>query len=221
MITKVLIACCDNEIKMRVKKSFSSVMGENKIIVCNSLIQIHSLIQYEDAIAVVFDKYYLGFVISYELIRLNFLNPRLLTYFVEMGDCSHYFGLRINQLGVDGLISNIENETSFKNAVLKVQNGMKLYPVSITNSIESGDYLLDKQNYSEVTEGEMKVGLYTWDGLSQKEISYKTGLSRQTVSTYIYRLRRKIGYSKPKDLDLITKRYFENHTEDDKDDNKD
>ena len=98
---------------------------------------------------------------------------------------------------------------------------MKLYPVSITNSIESGDYLLDKQNYSEVTEGEMKVGLYTWDGLSQKEISYKTGLSRQTVSTYIYRLRRKIGYSKPKDLDLITKRYFENHTEDDKDDNKD
>ena len=86
MITKVLIACCDNEIKMRVKKSFSSVMGENKIIVCNSLIQIHSLIQYEDAIAVVFDKYYLGFVISYELIRLKFLNPRLLTYFVEMSD---------------------------------------------------------------------------------------------------------------------------------------
>ena len=138
-----------------------------------------------------------------------------------MGDCSHYFGLRINQLGVDGLISNIEDEVSFKTSIAKVQSGMKIYPVSITSSIESGDFLLDKQNYSEVTEGEMKVGLYTWDGLTQKEISYKTGLSRQTVSTYIYRLRRKIGYSKPKDLDLITKRYFENHTEDGKDDNKD
>ena len=221
MVTKVLIACCDNEIKMRVKKSFSSVMGENKVTVCSNLLQIHRLIQFKNDIAIVFDKYYLGYVISYELTRLKFLNPRLLTYFVEMGDCSHYFGLRINQLGVDGLISNIEDEASFKNAIAKVQSGMKVYPESITKSIESGDFLLDKQNYSEVTEGEMKVGLYTWDGLTQKEISFKTGLSRQTVSTYIYRLRRKIGYSKPKDLDLLTKRYFENHTEDDTDDNKD
>lgn len=221
MVTKVLIACCDNEIKMRVKKSFSSVMGENKVTVCSNLLQIHRLIQFKNDIAIVFDKYYLGYVISYELTRLKFLNPRLLTYFVEMGDCSHYFGLRINQLGVDGLISNIEDEAFFKNAIAKVQSGMKVYPESIIKSIESGDFLLDKQNYSEVTEGEMKVGLYTWDGLTQKEISFKTGLSRQTVSTYIYRLRRKIGYSKPKDLDLLTKRYFENHTEDDTDDNKD
>ena len=47
-------------------------------------------------------------------------------------------------------------------------------------------------------------------GLSQKEISWNVGLSSSTVSEYTRKLRRKIGYSKPGDWDLLFKSFLTN-----------
>ena len=111
MINKIVVACCDIEIQNIVKETVSSLLGDNSVIICKSIHEIHNAIkQDKDDIAIIFDKYFLGFVISYELVRIHYLNDKALTYFVDLDDVSHYFAMRIHQLGVNGFIPNIENK---------------------------------------------------------------------------------------------------------------
>ena len=95
-----------------------------------------------------------------------------------------------------------------------MQSGVKVYPESITRSFENDDWLLDKAYINEVTIPEMLIGIYTSLGCSQKEISYNIHLSTSTVSEYTRQLRRKIGYSKPGDWDLLFKSFLTNFTGD-------
>ena len=66
---------------------------------------------------------------------------------------------------------------------------------------------------TEVTAIEMKIGMYLAEGKQQKEIASITGLSKQAVSSHIHRLKRKIGYSRPSDLDLLSIRHKTNELE--------
>ena len=59
----------------------------------------------------------------------------------------------------------------------------------------------------------MKIGMYLAEGKQQKEIASITGLSKQAVSSHIHRLKRKIGYSRPSDLDLLSIRHKTNELE--------
>lgn len=220
MVKKIIVCCIDEDVKSIVLKGFSSLMGENQITVCRNVYELHNSCRYANDTAVIFDKYFLGYVLSYELIRLKYLNDKLLTYFVELGDCSHYLAMRVHQLGVEGFIPQIENEEYFKNSINNIKSGMRLYPDQILKSFEDGDYLLDQKSISEVTEKEMQIGLYLGNGFTQKELCYITGLSKQTVSCYTRRLKRKIGYKKPDDFTLLCKSYFSKNTGGD-DDNKD
>ena len=197
MINKIVVACCDIEIQNIVKETVSSLLGDNSVIVCKSIHEIHNAIKYDkDDIAIIFDKYFLGFVISYELVRIHYLNDKALTYFVDLDDVSHYFAMRIHQLGVNGFIPNIENKEFFKKSVLLIQSGKKVYPDSVARFI------------SEITTTEMEIALYLSKGYCAKEICYRTGFKAGTVSHYIKRIKRKIGYYKPGDLELLCKRYF-------------
>lgn len=218
MISKILIASCDNEVRNIVKKNFLTAFGANNVIVCNNLYELHEICKYTEDAAIIFDKFFLGFVISYELIRIKTLNPKILTYFVEVGDCSLYFGMRIHLLGIDGFIPNIEKYDDFKNNILKIKDGRKVYPEVITQTI-SDELLLDKKNITEVTEKEMQIGFYLSMGYNMKEISYELGLSKGTISIHTSRLKRKTGYKKPGDYDLLKQRYF-GYLKDGKNDNK-
>jgi hypothetical protein len=131
MINKIVIACCDDEIKGIMKKYCSSVLGENHVMVCESLNEMHNEIKYED-VAIIFDKYFLGFVVSYELVRIRYLNDKALTYFVDMGDVAHYFAMRVHQLGVDGFIPRIEDKEYLKKSIQKIQNTQTTQISSIT-----------------------------------------------------------------------------------------
>ena len=126
MINKIVVACCDVEIQNIVKETVSAVIGDKNVIICKSIYEIHNAIKYKNDIAIIFDKYFLGFVISYELVRIHYLNDKVLTYFVDLDDVSHYFAMRIHQLGVEGFIPNIENKEYFKKSVLQIQSGKKL-----------------------------------------------------------------------------------------------
>lgn len=208
MINKIVVACCDVEIQNIVKETVSSVIGDKNVIICKSIYEIHNAIKYKNDIAIIFDKYFLGFVISYELVRIHYLNDKVLTYFVDLDDVSHYFAMRIHQLGVEGFIPNIENKEYFKKSVLQIQSGKKLFPASVTRSFDEDDYLLDIEFISEITATEMEIALYLSKGYCAKEICYRTGFKPGTVSRYTKRLKRKIGFYKPGDLELLCKRYF-------------
>ncbi|MDY4832565.1 MAG: hypothetical protein SO161_08535 [Treponema sp.] len=208
MINKIVVACCDVEIQNIVKETVSSVIGDKNVIICKSIFEIHNAIKYKNDIAIIFDKYFLGFVISYELVRIHYLNDKVLTYFVDLDDVSHYFAMRIHQLGVEGFIPNIENKEYFKKSVLQIQSGKKLFPASVTRSFDEDDYLLDREFISEITVTEMEIALYLSKGYCAKEICYRTGFKPGTVSRYTKRLKRKIGFYKPGDLELLCKRYF-------------
>ena len=208
MINKSVVACCDVEIQNIVKETVSSVIGDKNVISCKSIYEIHNAIKYKNDIAIIFDKYFLGFVISYELVRIHYLNDKVLTYFVDLDDVSHYFAMRIHQLGVEGFIPNIENKEYFKKSVLQIQSGKKLFPASVTRSFDEDDYLLDREFISEITATEMEIALYLSKGYCAKEICYRTGFKPGTVSRYTKRLKRKIGFYKPGDLELLCKRYF-------------
>ncbi len=209
-ITNVVIACFDEEIKKITRKGFSSLFGENQVKVCNSIAELGEWIQDKLNIAIIFDKYFLGYVISYELLRLRFINKNFLTYFVDKGNVAHYFGMRIHLIGADGFIPNIEDSDAFKKSIKQVQSGVKVYPSDIQRSFDEDDYLLDKTYIDEVSIPEMHIGLFTSLGLSQKEISWNVGLCCSTVSEYTRKLRRKIGYSKPGDWDLLFKSFLTN-----------
>lgn len=209
-ITNVVIACFDEEIKKITMKGFSSLFGENQVKVCNSIAELSEWIQDKSNFAIIFDKYFLGYVISYELLRLKFINKNFLTYFVDKGDVAHYFGMRIHLIVADGFIPRIEDPDAFKKSIKQVQSGVKVYPADIQRSFDEDDYLLDKTYIDEVSIPEMHIGLFTSLGLSQKEISWIVGLSSSTVSEYTRKLRRKIGYSKPGDWDLLFKSFLTN-----------
>ena len=208
MTKTILIAACDEQSKMILKNNCYDLIGEDNVIICNTFGELHKNCLYKDNIAVIFDKYFLGYVVSFELSRLKVLNQNMLTYIAEIGQSGFFYGLRIYQLGMNGLIENIEHKEKFKNCFLKIKEGIKTFPESILSCIDSKSSNLDARYTSEVTEKEMLVGMYLGLGKSQKEICELTGLAASTISTHITRLKRKIGYSKPNDYYLLNKRYF-------------
>lgn len=208
MLKKVIVGCRDEEVKKIVYDGLKKCLPEQGICICETHADLYELAKYEDEVAIIFDKYFLGYVLTYQYYRIKVLNDKALTYFVETGECSRYFGLRIHELGINGLISFIENKDILKVGLTRIISGLNSYPETIVKSIEENDYLLDKKCCSEVTGREMTIGMYLGLGKSQKEICYLTGLTAQAVNTYIHRLKRKIGYKNPNDYALLNKQAF-------------
>lgn len=208
MVHEIIVACCDEEVKKIVITAASAVIGEKQIKICRDINDMYRLSRYAQDTAIIFDKYFLGYVMSYSLTRLKILNEKLLSYFVEIGDCSRFLAMRIYEFGCSGFISGIERADSFRKSLLKITTGAKVYPESIIKSVEEKEYLVDRKCITEVTKNEMAIGLYTALGKTQKEICGMTGMSRKAVILHTHRLKRKIGYKKPTDYNLLAKQYF-------------
>jgi len=212
-VKNVIIACCDKEVKKILISEVTKHFGEKNVFICDCKNDMGMFTKYAKDTAIIFDKYFLGYILSYQFLRLKVINDSILTYFVEVGECSRYFGLRLHELGTNGFISEIEDSNVLKTSLMQIQTGMTIYPNVIMQSIEDEDYLLDKKCITEVTPKEMEIGLYLGMGKSQKEICFYTGLSKQAVSTHIHRLKRKIGYKKPKDYELLNQQALQGYCE--------
>lgn len=210
MINNVIVACSDNEVRRIVFDKTSVIFGEKKIQICKNYNDMYEKSKYAKDAAIIFDKYFLGYVISYRLTGLKTLNHGLIFYFVEIGECSRYFGLRIYGLGTNGFIPDIENEEVWKNLNNVLQNGSRTFPEPILESIRKRDCNLDERSVSEVTANEMQIGMYLGMGKSQKDICSITGFSQTAISVYTHRLKRKIGYKNPNDYFLLNRQFFNN-----------
>ncbi len=204
-IKKVIIACSDEYVKNIMVEGFEKFLPKDRIFVCKTEFDMTQMLIESEDTAIIFDKFFLGFVLTYQILRLKVINEKILAYFVETGECSKYFGLRVYDLGIQGLIPYIEVKSKLKIELEKVIQGIKTFPEPVMRSIEENDYLLERKSFTEVTEKEMEIGLYLGMGKSQKEICYLTGMSAQAVCTHTCRLRRKIGYKDPSDYTRLSR----------------
>ncbi len=211
MVKNLIVACRDNDVKKIVLGNACTLFGKNQVSVCNSYTDLYEKVKYAVNAAIIFDKFFLGYVISYSYSMLTYLNTQLLAYFVEMGECSPYLAMRLLELGASGFIPHVEHKDIFKLSIQKIQAGLRTYPEYITQRYNDDDY--ERRCMTEVTAIEMKIGMYLAEGKQQKEIASITGLSKQAVSSHIHRLKRKIGYSRPSDLDLLSIRHKTNELE--------
>ena len=208
MISKIIIAASDDDIRRIIQKDFSLKVGENNVQVCGNHNELNSLCKYAQDTAVIFDKYFLGYVVSYELIRLKTMNPKLLIYFTEIGRMSETFATRVCQYKVDGYICDVEDSAHLQNQIMQIRSGKTLVPECIRKALKGMDLLLDGRCVTELSEREMQVAMLFGFGFSQKEISVLTGLARPTVCQHLSRAKRKIGYKSVRDICLLNESYW-------------
>lgn len=204
MNKKVIVACCDTRVREFVVTGMGKFLDESSIIVCRTEFELYNFIAESKDTVIIFDKFFLGYLLSYQFLRLKVLNDEVSTYFVEVGNCSLYFGLRVYDLGTNGFIANIENETVRNEKFKMILEGYTVFPSEIIQSLRTGNKVqIDKKIYSEVTAREMEVGLYLGMGKSRKEICSLTGLTASCISQHIYRLSKKVGFKHEKDYEML------------------
>ncbi len=210
MVKNIIVACCDDEVKKIVVGNASAIFGEKHVYVCKNYFDLYEKSKYAQDTAVFFDKYFLGYVISYAITRLRIANRTLRCYFVEIGECSVFFGVRVYTLGTDGFISDIEDDLVWKKNSVQIHQGDKTFPEEVLRSAKRPDCTMDRKSISEVSATEMQIGMYLGMGKSQKDICSITGFSQTAISVYTHRLKRKIGYKNPNDYFLLNRQFFNN-----------
>lgn len=208
MVKKVIIAVSDDDTKKIVYRAAKNRFGEKQVVVCSTSTELYEQAKYVKDTAVIIDKFFFGYIISNRYVRLRVINETLLTYFVEIGECSPFFGMRIRLLGVTGYIPDIEVDEAFDIAMRRIQGGEETFPDDVPDPSKKNISRADKRCINEVTKKEMSVGIYLSMGRGQKEICNLTGMKPATVSLHVHRLFRKIGYKKPQDLLLLDKRTY-------------
>lgn len=208
MIKKVILAVIDEDTKKIVYKAAKNLFGEKQITLCESSKELYELVKYANDAAVIFDKYFFGYIISNRYERLKAINENLLKYFVEIGDGSNCFGMRVYKLGATGYIHGIENEETFENAMRRIQNGERIFPDDVSKAMSKIISAAEKRCINEVTNKEMSEAVYLSQGKIQKDICTLMNLKATTVSQHVHRVLKKIGYKKPEDFVLLNKRTY-------------
>ena len=204
-MTKVIIATCDDFTKETIKRCVHAVNPSLQIIDgSNDTNLLYHLKSAEDDI-VFFDKFFLGYILKFKIKALRIYNRNLRIFFCEKGSCSTYFGLRIHDLKVDGLISNISNSLEFEKTLRIVFSGKSYYPEYVDKAIEKNVQLRSRNYCAEITEAEMAIGMYLGEGKSSKEISELLNLSYNSVRTLLHRLKYKIGYESMNDFAVLNR----------------
>lgn len=203
MIKKVFIGVCEEITKKTILEGILSFQPKTEIIDGTEDSDLFFHLKSAEEAVVLFDKYFLSYILKYKLKSLNVLNPKLRIYFCELGNCSRFFGLRLHDIGVNGFISNIENEELFKKKLNYVFEGITCYPEEVLDSLKANEHLLERKSCSEITEKEMEIGLYLGQGKTIKEISEITNNASGTVGTHICRLKRKIGFKTMNDFKIL------------------
>ncbi len=203
MIKKVFIGVCEEITKKTIIDGLLSINPKIEIIDGTTDDDIFYHLKSAEESVVIFDKYFLSYVLKFKLRSLKVINSKLRIYFCELGNCSRFFGLRVYDTGANGFIANIEQKEEFKEKLNLVLEGIRCYPEEVLDGIKNNEHLLERKSCSEITEREMEVGLYLGQGKSIKEICDLTNNAAGTVSTHICRLKRKIGYKTMNDFKLL------------------
>ena len=210
MIKKILLASVDDDVRAIMRKGCSSQLGEKNVQICKTCAELNIFSKFAEQTAIIFDKYFLGYVISYELIRLKTMNPSLLIYFAEVGNISESYAVRVCQYQVDGYICNVEDSANLQNKILNIKDGMKLVPADVSKTLKGMNLFMDGKCVSELSEREVQIAVLLGKGLTQKEIAYELKLTAATVSQNVTRIKKKIGYSSPRDFFLLNDSYWKN-----------
>ena len=202
---KIIIAVCDDFTKEIITHCAKAAMPSLQIVDgSNDTDIIYHLKSAEDDI-VIFDKYFLSYVLRFKMTALRVYNRKLRIIFVEQGDCSRFFGLRVYDLKADGFICNIRNKKEFVNKLRNIFSGEKIFPEEVLDSLDSNEHLRFRKYCSEITEMELEIGMYLGEGKSIKQISGLVSASEGAVGIHISRLKKKIGFESMKDFSVLNK----------------
>ena len=202
-MNKVIISVCDDFTKQIIIHCVKAVNPKLEIIDgSNDTDIIYHLKSAEDDI-VFFDKFFLGYVLSYKMKSLRVYNKKLRIVFCEQGNCSRFFGIRVYDLKADGFISHIENNREFADKLRLILSGQRIFPEEVMMSLKGNEHLRYSRYCSEITEQEFEIGLLLGLGKSIKEIAFITNLTTGTVASYISRLKNKIGFESMNDFFVL------------------
>lgn len=208
MVKRILIACCDEYVREIMVSALENKLPRDRVLICHGEADLIKASIDTEKMVIIFDKYFLGYLISYQILRIKAVDENIRMYFVETGNCSKYFGLRLHSIGINGLISIIETKTYLNECLYRVLNEIDTYPKIVEDSLRDLENLTERKSISEVTEAEMRIGIMLGQGFSHKEIADKMDMSTNAVNTHIHRLKRKIGYKKPDDYVLLNNQIF-------------
>lgn len=203
MVKKVFIGVCEEITKKTIIEGILSINQKMEIIDGSTDSDLFFHLKSAEEAVVIFDKYFLSYVLRFKLRSLKVMNPNLRIYFCEMGNCSRFFGLRLYDIGVNGFVTNIEQKEKFRQKLNLVLEGLRCYPEEVLDGIKNNEHLLERKSCSEITEREMEVGLYLGQGKTIKEICDLTQNATGTISTHICRLKRKIGFKDMNDFKML------------------
>ena len=206
---KILFATTDFVLKgcIRecVKQNFPGV--EIYDVTRDADLKYHISIQ-EDTILMI-DKFFLGYFIQTKTTCLKAINPKLRIVFLEKGDCSIYFGLRLYNLNADGFISNADDMTCLKKQLGLIISGHKSFPEQVQYEIDSCTHINDKYYCSELTDREFYIAVHLAKGDAVKVIARELHLTDHCVRSHIFYIRRKIGWKNLEDYAEIYKQMID------------
>lgn len=207
-MVKVIVGMTDDYTKKLTMECVSKALPKAQLIDGSSDMEIfYHLQKSEDEIIVIFDRFFLSYILKFKLIYLKAMNNRMKIVFCERGSCIREFGLRLYELGVDGFICDIEHEDLFVAKLKKVENGDKCFPDEMKDSDGYLQVNYDRKGCVEITCAEFTVGLYLGKGFTNKEISRITGFSINAVRNHAHWLKKKIGFKCLNDLTVLNQRY--------------
>lgn len=207
-MVKVIVGMTDDYTKKLTMECVSKALPKAQLIDGSSDMEIfYHLQKSEDETIVIFDRFFLSYILKFKLIYLKAMNNRMKIVFCERGSCIREFGLRLYELGVDGFICDIEHEDLFVAKLKKVKTGGKCFPDEMKDSEGYLDINTDRKACVEITCAEFTVGVYLGKGFTNKEISRITGLSINAVRNHAHWLKKKIGYKSMNDLTVLNQRY--------------
>ena len=207
-MVKVIVGMTDDYTKKLTMECVSKALPKAQLIDGSSDMEIfYHLQKAEDEIIVIFDRFFLSYILKFTLIYLKAMNNRMKIVFCERGSCIREFGLRLYELGVDGFICGIEHEDLFVAKLKKVENGDKCFPDEMKDSDGYLQVNSDRKGCVEITCAEFTVGLYLGKVFTNKEISRITGFSINAVRNHAHWLKKKIGFKCLNDLTVLNQRY--------------
>ena len=209
-MNKLIISVCDEFTKEIITRGARTAMPSLQIVDgSNDTDIIYHLKSAEDDV-VIFDKYFLSYVLRFKMTALRVYNKKLRIIFVEQGNCSRFFGLRVYDLNADGFVCNIQDKKEFVNKLRIIFSGKKLFPEEVMDSLNSNEHLRFRKYCSEVTEMELEIGMYLGEGKSIKQISGLVEATEGAVGIHISRLKKKIGFESMNDF-CVLNRQLEKH----------
>lgn len=205
-MNKVIIATCDGYTKEIIKNCVLEVNPKANVIdATKDEGLLYILKAGGEDVMLFFDKFFLSYGLRLGLTIIKAVNPNIRIFFCELGECSRHFGMRVHAAGADGFFCDIEDQKSFVANLRTIRDNGGYYPEIVKESIQNNDHINYRKCCNEVTEHEMRIGIFLGQGKSLKEISGILDGHKGTVAIHVHRLKCKVGFKAPQDFNTLNK----------------